>query len=262
MKALLLVKPGMEHQIDAMTVLAQGLATHGIQAEITHAYPPCPVVPGEWDFIACWGDKIVTDIPRLILEAGYINGQSGDYVRDRLQFVSAGWNGLHGRADVGRLGCPPDRWEKLNMCFLPWRNDNDKYALVCDQHPGDSCAPGDARWWNHIADHYAGRREVVYRPHPLLADEQLLPLAQSLDRAGVCFTWNSTCAIEAVILGVPTWALDRGSSAWDVTAHQVGDDPYLGAREQWAYDLAYRQWTHEELASGEAWETLQHGIEE
>lgn len=259
MTVLLLVKRGQDHQIEAMNALQIGLAKHGIYSEIAHAYEPDPVLSGEWDFVATWGHKFTVNQPQLVLEAGYINGQSGNYVKDRLQFVSAGWSGLHGRADPGRLGCPPDRWSDLDLMLLPW-HESGEYVLVCDQHPGDSCAPQDRRWWHHVNDYYAGWCDVIYRPHPLLAGESLQPLCAALRGARACYTWNSTAGIEAVIAGVPTWALDAGSMVREVAAHRIGDKPRLVEREQWAYDLAYRQWTHDELASGEAWETLQHGL--
>lgn len=246
-----------------MCAFAEGLIAHGHEVQVEDAEPPADI----FDFVVWWGDKappIIRDnYPRLILEAGFINGRSGDYVTDRLQFVSAGWNGLHGRADPGPLDRPPNRWLALGEALLPWRRDG-AYFLVCDQHPGDSCAPGESVWWSEL-DQWSrpdlgSPLPIVYRPHPLLAPN-LRPLARSLSRAAICITWSSTCAIQAVLMGVPTIALDRGSMAWPVTSHGFDEAAYLGDRSQWAYNLAYRQWTHEELADGSAWEYMKYGIE-
>jgi hypothetical protein len=253
MKANLFARRGYDHQRDAMVSLASGLARHGIQANVTATFDD------DADFVVTWGDKEKTTKPRLILEAGFINGQSGNYVQDRLRFISTGWNGLHGRADSGRLDCPPERWRSFGIEFEPW-NTNGEYVLVCDQHPGDSVAPKDRQWWWRISEAYEEICKVLYRPHPLMADDGMRPLSDALFGARACYTWNSTAAVEAVIRGVPTWSLDEGSMAWPVTSHQVYSPPWLGNRDQWAYNLAYRQWTHDELASGEAWEGLKDGI--
>lgn len=247
------------HQLKAMTALGMGLAKHGVHVDLDDSQ----FGGGEADFVAWWGDKVplhLKDKPRLILEAGYINGRSGDYVKDRLQYVSVGWNGLHGRADPGPSDCPPNRWEATGTHLSAWHGNTSTIVLICDQHPGDSCSPGDRRWWREIDRQAleAGLR-VVYRPHPLLSDSGMMSLADSLELVTACVTWSSTAAIEAVILGVPTVALDRGSMAWEVTSRSLAHK-YIGPRSQWAYNLAYRQWTRDELASGEAWDHISGGL--
>ncbi len=248
------------HQFQAMAAMATGLARDGVHCDLSDG----DFDGAEADFVVWWGDKVplhLKDKPRLILEAGYINGQSGDYVSDRLQYVSVGWNGLHGRADPGPLDCPPDRWKATGVQLNAWHGNTSTIVLVCDQHPGDSCSPGNRSWWREIDQQAqkAGLR-VVYRPHPLLADSAMLSLSESLEFVNACVTWSSTAAIEAVINGIPTVAMDRGSMAWEVTTRSLANR-YLGARSQWAYNLAYRQWTHDELASGEAWQHIAGGLE-
>ncbi len=258
-RAFLHYEPGHLHQLDAMIALASGLAHHGVHVDVCDRWDAADRA----DMVVCWGDKvprILDEMPRMILEAGYINGQSGDYHRDRLRFVSTGWNGLHGRADRGPSGCPPDRWEKLRHAVKPWQVRRvNQYLLICDQHPGDACAPEGTRW--RLAQDQARlvAARVIYRPHPLLAPD-MRPLHEALADAHTVLTWSSTAAIEAVIAGVPTIAMDEGSMAWPVTSHGLDRKEFLGDRSQWLYDLAYRQWTHDELRSGEAWETLKENL--
>lgn len=260
MNAYLYYRPNQQHQLDAMFQLSKGFMRHGITPNL---YP-------DWsnyqcgDFVVCWGDKVPAHIdrPRLILEAGYINGRSGHYVEDRLLFVSAGWNGLHGRADPLRSDRPPDRWNSLGIELKPWKHDGAyvETALICDQHPGDQQA-GPLKWWEPIADGLirSGVSNVRYRPHPLFTPD-LPPLNESLQEADLCVTWSSTCAVEAVIAGVPTITRSQGSVAWDITSHSLDTPLYVGPREQWAYNLAYRQFTSDELKDGTAWEVLQDGL--
>lgn len=252
MKATLFYKPGQAHQLRAMSCAASGLAEHGISATVSpdDSYPAA-----DDDFVVTWGYKRQYGFPQLVLEAGYINGQSGDYVQSRLQFVSTGWNGLHGRADPDPLDCPPDRAKAFLPTIHSWRKGGD-YVLVCDQHPGDACAP-PAGWWREARGKF--HHDLLYRPHPLLAPD-LRPLSEALENAAACLTWSSTAAVESVLAGVPTWALDPGSPAWDVAAHHMEAPPYTGERVTWLSRLAYRQWTHEELESGLYWHHLKHGL--
>lgn len=241
---------GRVHQGDAMRSLALGVAKQGIEV--------LPARPQDWgqdtDIDVWWGNPRDDAARNLILEAGYINGNSGNYIRDRLRFVSVSWDRMHGRS-TWNLEAPADRWEALGIRMKPWRM-NDGYVLICDQVPGDSAAPDAPDWWSSVAERFEPDREVIYRPHPIATGLQLAPLKTALEGARFCFTWSSTAAIEAVIEGVPTWALDPGSMARPVCAHSEDDGAHLIKREQWAYNLAYRQWTLTELESGEAWETI------
>ncbi len=262
MRAFLHYEQYKPHQLRVMSQLSLGLARHGVHCDLSDEWNPGAL---EADFVVCWGNKVphIWNGPKqLILEAGYINGRSGNYHQDRLQFISAGWDGLHGRADPGPPGRPPsDRWDALDLEMAPWRRSQGEYWLICDQHPGDSVAPGDPGWWRE-ADALAGSRGIraIYRPHPLLAPD-LAPLRNSLSNASRCITWNSTSAIEAVMMGVPTVAMDRGSIAWDVCAKRPEEPDYVGSRAEWGYSLAYRQWTSEELADGTAWDHLRYYVE-
>ena len=253
MRAFLFYEARKQHQFEAMIALSIGLKEHGIIPVIADNMAGC----NDCDFVVSWGDRFPSGSPRLILEAGYLNGHSGDYVADRLAFISTGWNGLHGRADA-IADCSGDRWDALGVPLAPWRKVGD-HVLLIGQHPGDSqCAPQDA-WRSlraNIGQYYG---DVRYRPHPLVERQE--PLAKALSKARLCVTWSSTAAIEAVMLGVPTLTFDIGSMAWPVTSHALGGDLFTGSRQQWANNLAHRQFDMDELANGVAWDCLRSGIE-
>jgi len=238
-----------------MRAVARGLLRHGIDATISDSADASGT-----DFVATWGMSyaLPADRPRLVIEAGYLNGVSGDYVPDRLRFLSVGWNGMHGRADAFPMNCPPDRWNRLPETLKPWKSGGE-YVLVCGQHPGDTQAPLTAIWDGICADVAQRFDTVVYRAHPLI-DRSTGPLREWLAGAAVCVTWASSAAVEAVIEGVPTITLDAGSIAWPVTSHRLDDPLYTGTREQWASDLAYRQWTPAEIEAGEMWDIFAKGV--
>jgi hypothetical protein len=70
-------------------------------------------------------------------------------------------------------------------------------------------------------------------------------------------TFNSNSAVDAVLAGVPAYVEDEGGMAFDVASHTVGEI-HRPDRAQWAHDLAYCQWTVDEMASGATWEHLWH----
>jgi hypothetical protein len=92
-----------------------------------------------------------------------------------------------------------------------------------------------------------------FRPHPHKRTD-VRPLAEDLAEAALVVTYNSNSAVDAVLAGVPAIAVDRGSMAWDVTGHVLGElrlsVPYRAA---WAHALAWKQWLPEEMASGDCW---------
>jgi hypothetical protein len=70
-----------------------------------------------------------------------------------------------------------------------------------------------------------------------------------------CITYNSNCGVEAFIEGVPTFSFDRGSMVWDVSTHDRDKlhHPYIPSMDdkfQWGYDIAYTQWTTDEMHEG------------
>src|SRR5690606_8866320 len=103
---------------------------------------------------------------------------------------------------------------------------------------------------------------VKFRPHPRAvakgyqqrpsnAEPSTGSLAEALADAHVAVTWNSNSAVDAVLAGVPTVAVDAGSMAWDVAAHSIGTI-VRPDRSNWMVRLAWSQWSLDEIASGAA----------
>ena len=199
----------------------------------------------------------------IVLETGYINRGDGEN-----HHYAAGINGLNGRADFRNQGMPPDRLGKLWVDVKPWRRDG-KHILLCGQVPWDASVDHtDHVSWLQMA---VGRclshsdRQVRFRPHPL---GQIPPLEgceystgsfkEDLKDCWAVVTFNSNSAVEAAIEGIPVFAFDRGSMAlpianwkWDAL-----ESPGTPRRKQWLQDLAYCQWTLDEMREGQAWRHL------
>jgi hypothetical protein len=103
---------------------------------------------------------------------------------------------------------------------------------------------------------------VHFRQHPREAERGIArkvpgtvansgDLGDALAGAAVVVTFNSNTGVDAMLAGKPTVTFDHGAMAWPVAAHDLGE-PANPDRQAWAYDLAWKQWGIEEIASGEA----------
>lgn len=123
-------------------------------------------------------------------------------------------------------------------------------------------------------------RNIVYRPKPSYVKRHLKDstdalgatwfsgptdrLSRWLSKTHVVVTFASNSALEAILEGVPVYAYGPTiARPMCETEIENINDPFFPSdknRYQWAYDMAYHQWTLEEMKSGEAWENLRQRI--
>ena len=189
----------------------------------------------------------------LVLETGYL--KRGDGPDD---YYAAGWNGLNGRADFRNAESPPDRFDALMIHVKQWR-EHGEHIIVCGQVPWDASVDHlDYKAWRRktLATLEGHGRRVIYKEHPAL--EPGPPLHTFLKDAWAVVTLNSNSAVEAAIEGIPVFAFDIGSMAWEIAEHDLEalGNPKTPDRAQWLANLAYAQWTPSELSQGLAWRHL------
>lgn len=243
------------HQLAHQAAMAQGLGVIGIEPVMNLGGPV------QTKHVACWGWRQGKQLRAaghevLVMERGYIG--------DRFEHTSLGWNGLNGHATFPDVPVTPERFDKL-ASLKPWKQGGD-YVLILGQVPGDASLQGRdmmplyAEWAMKAQTAYES--PVQFRMHPRAAEKGYRqkvpgtepsggPLDDALAGALVAICWNSNSAVDAVLAGVPTVTLDKGSMAWDVTAHRIGD-LHRPARETWAHRLAHKQWALDEIRSGVA----------
>lgn len=257
--------PFRKHHLDAMLLFQRGLAAHGVSANVVPASEYRPT-----DIAGMWGLHIPKILEEQKSKDAYCVILEKGYIRDREAFISIGVNGLNGYAEFGNDHCPSDRWKKHGVDVAPWRRDG-KYIVIMGQCPGDASVRHTdiLQWASSVALSLRERAElpVKFRPHPLSlqrtvegADLLTGELHDALAEAALVVTFNSNSAVDAVLSGVPTVTCDKGSMAWDVSSHAVEQTPVTPDTTQWCYDLAYCQWTHDEIADGEAWEHIRHVV--
>jgi hypothetical protein len=257
------------HQRAYGALIKRGLERHGVHVDYSGFDEP-----RRCDFAVVWGfrqKRVMAEAPHtLVMERGHVG--------DRQAQTSLGWDGLGGR---GRYPQPMNgawRWGWFHKDLMkPWREDG-WYALVIGQVPGDEAVKdiNVSGWVAGVCQTVARvwAMPVRYRPHPLaralghplegpLRGVELSlggALAEDLTEAAVAVTYSSTSGVEAALAGVPVVALDRGSMAWDVATHDLGEPWARPDRTAWAHNLAWTQWDDEEISAGVAWDYLQRVV--
>jgi hypothetical protein len=243
--------------------MRSGLARHGIGADVV-----APDTLMTADMAICWGWRKGAKYRSqgrevLVMERGYLG--------DRFAWTSLGWNGLNGRA---QWPDPRDDGERFERNFghlrQDWRRNDAGHALIVGQVQGDAALANTdiKRWYGQARRAMEGRGfKVVFRPHPesLKRGHDIGPLApltiggtlaEALRDAAVAVTWNSNTGVEAVLAGVPTITCDDGAMARPVTAEGLDAELVTPDRDDWCRRMAWRQWTMDEITSGEAWEAV------
>ncbi|WP_414461810.1 hypothetical protein [Hyphomicrobium sp. DY-1] len=257
-----------EHQQLHSKAMASGLGRHGIEVQF---YRSNETVKNA-DFFVTWGWRTGSLIRArgrdvLVMERSYIG--------DRFSQTSLGWNGLNGRATwAPDTGKSIERFDKnFRHLVKPWRWNDNGYALIIGQVPGDmATAEIDMKAWYGAAAKTMKARgfEIKFRPHPLAGNltSQVLPScrlgAVSLEKAfagaAVVVTANSNAGVDAALAGIPTIVCDSGSMAEPVAAFGLEANLVTPDREDWFRSIAYRQWALPEIESGEAFDHVRQAI--
>ena len=198
----------------------------------------------------------------IVIEKGYIK-------RDK--YFSVGYDSQNGWADFKNVGMPKDRWGALGVELKDYRTKGN-HILICGQVPWDTSVQHiDYKTWCQFIVNEIRRyseRPIIFRPHPLAGDnfyESLTgvtisnkkTLKEDLENCWAAVGYNSNSLVEVIIEGIPIFAWNNGSMAWFVSNKIVDlEHPELYDRQQWAYDLAYSQWTLNEMQEGKAWQHL------
>lgn len=213
--------------------------------------------------------------PIVILEIGAL---------DRGNLWKVCLNHINGAGYFGPTGNGSERRNKLNLNLKPWKQGNK--IIICGQHPGSQQWKGmplPNQWLSHTIDIIRQQtdREILVRPHPRspLTYNGYQPFVgmhypthvegtydsfdfdKALEDAWAVVNHNSNVGTMAALNGVPVFV------GVDSYAAPVGnfdldriERPLMPNREQWANDLAYTEWTIEEIASGEPLDRLQAKI--
>lgn len=211
---------------------------------------------------------------------------------DNFQYYRIGVNGfLNGSAFWNAENCPPDRYNNLDLGdWEGWRENYEGHILIALQLPGDASMRGNSivDWCLDTIRTIRNQtdRPIVIRTHPIANDKKsdtYYELIKAIafnefsnvtlsngktsaierDFAGAycTVTYSSGLAIDSIRHGIPVIACDPGNFAWNISSKfpdevlspQKADYDVV---QQWFYNLAYCQWTVEEMQNGKVWRHL------
>jgi hypothetical protein len=167
-------------------------------------------------------------IPFIILENPVWGARGATYT-----WAYGGQNGL------GIIPNTDGLPERPRPELAPWKEEETGQTTIFGQMPRDKALHGlDTNEW--IKQCSAVLPESQIREHPGTLRSIGEELQPCLDRTNLAVTYSSTVGSETVIAGIPTIAMHPASLAWDVTTHNLSDEPIRPDREEWLHALSYR----------------------
>lgn len=163
----------------------------------------------------------------------------------------------------------PDRFRSFNLTMRPWRKSG-RHILVAGMSAKAAAEEGyQPHQWERdtiAALRQLTDRPIIYRPKPNWTGAKPLPgsefgrdqpLADALTNCHAVVTRHSNVGVDAILRGIPCIASHGVASAmggWNLD--QIEDPPMPDGREQWAADIAWTQWSLDEMREGAAYRYL------
>lgn len=169
--------------------------------------------------------------------------------------------------------CPADRLNSLPVELLPRKSG--EYIVIAGQKPEDAQHYMDEVTLQHMYQQWVDEislhtdRTIVFRPHPrcqamrlegvehdIPTDKKNGGLPALLENAHCLVAYNSTSITEAIMAGVPCFAMGDAQALplcnTDLSQIESPQFPSDPVRHQHFCRVAYSQWSAAELQSGEA----------
>ena len=186
---------------------------------------------------------------------------------------------MRGLSDFKNKNSSPDRFNSMGIDIKGWRNRGD-HVLVIGQNWNDASLFGiSLELWivNTVRMLLKNTdRKIVVRDHPenkgLLKDviddkfgytKQVMydtnnNIKDSLINAHCTVSYTSGSSIDSALAGVPVITCSEYNFLWPISSHSLEDveNPKLGERDQLFYDLAWTQWSTDDIRNGKPWQHL------
>lgn len=206
-------------------------------------------------------------LPVVVMDLGY-------WVRDSRKrmkgYNKVTVNSRHPDAYFQKRPHGSGRFDRLGLTIAPWRECG-KHILVCGMSAKAANAAGlrFLEWENAIVKEIrkVSDRPIVFRPKPsrkggvayISGTEQFpdhWPIQDCLQDAHICVARHSNACADALLAGVPVHCEEGVASAMSTPIAEIENPRMPDGRQQWANDVAYCQWTLDEINKGECWAHL------
>ena len=150
-----------------------------------------------------------------------------------------------------------DRWGALGIDIKPWRDDGEHILVLPQRSIGEIGVAMPRNWEQTIMPRLKKmtKRPIRLRKHPGKNNDH--PIEADLDGAWAAVTWASGAGLKAICAGIPVFHdYAKWVGALAATTTFDIENPYLGDRGTMFHNLAWAQWSWEEIESGEAFKWL------
>lgn len=212
---------------------------------------------------------IMADYVKAGLKAVYID--LGYWKREGLRgYHKLSINSRHPTQYFQSVSHRSDRAAALGITAKGWR-ERGQHILLAGM--GDKAANVEGKavesWERNAIEalQRVTKRRIIYRPKPSWLQAKPIPgtvyspkdqaLESVLVNCHAIVTHHSNVAVDALVEGVPSFCwqgLAAPLSLQDLA--QIEEPYYPHGREQWISDIAYTQWSVDEMLVGRAWRHL------
>ncbi len=222
-------------------------------------------------------------IRRIIIDSGFMKNNRFDDDNITQRYMAVGFDGIKNNGQYYNKDSPPDRFRELNIELKPWKNDIDgTHILILGQNTiGTSVQNYDIIPWTQRLVEKIQRvsdRPIIYKCHPSqttipkLPDNcRIAPAKEQLNKYlkdahhTICYSTNGS--VESLIAGIPVITCAKINIAFSITDHTFDKYAYIipienpfkiseYGKQRFFNDLAYSQWSIEEMAIGLPWKHL------
>lgn len=192
-----------------------------------------------------------------------------------------------------------DRLQKLGVQWPGWKENPQGDIILMLQLPGDASLRNidiyEFGLWAYDKIRRYSNKKIIIRTHPhhnpkglddvhkfvcdialkddpnvkVVVGSKERTLQQDLENAYCTVSYSSGSAIDSVLAGVPTIALDPANFAYGISSNHIehldGDNLKKAKTEdvqQWLCNLSYSQWSVDEMENGRVWQHLKPIIDE
>lgn len=214
-------------------------------------------------------DYVASGRKVIFLDLGYWGRQSGGRFRG---FHKVAVNDRHPTAYVMNGKLPLTRLQHQRVIVRPWRLQHENSHILLAGMSAKSAEsyglkPEEWERWAASEIRKHTQRPILYRPKPSWRDARGIPgtnfddparnLELSLNGCHAVVTHHSNVAIDALAFGVPAFVWDGAAAAvCPRDLSQIEAPPKVRHREKFLGNLAWCQWSVEEMINGSMFKHL------
>ena len=167
-------------------------------------------------------------------------------------------------------GMPSDRFDSLGVRILPEHGGDSVLVLGMSAKACADHGLSYMSWERKVCAQLlrqgatvmfrAKPKDRMARPIEGTSMVQFESLQSLFARSSMVVAHHSNGCVEAVAAGCAVHCVYGAASLRNVPLSEWKDPPKIAGREQFLYDVAYTQWTTEEMRSGEAWRHMREGV--